>query len=79
MNKFIFQGVTADSHLDEVRDIFQLDAVERILISVAFLNERGFALLADMLKPVANRTIVYAGIRNGITSGQGLLASIECG
>lgn len=77
--KFIFQGVTADSHLDEVRETFQLADIERIIISVAFLNERGFALLADLLKPVAEKTTIFAGIRNGITSGQGLLACIECG
>jgi HKD family nuclease len=78
-SKFILQGVTADSHLDEVRDTFQLAGIERVIISVAFLNERGFALLADLLKPVADKTTVFAGIRNGITSGQGLLACIECG
>lgn len=78
-SRFIFQGVTADNHLDEIRDTFQLANIERVIISVAFLNERGFDLLKDILKPVADKTTVFAGIRNGITSGQGLLACIDCG
>ncbi|MBY8964295.1 MAG: phospholipase D family protein [Donghicola eburneus] len=78
-SKFLLQGVTTDSHLDEVRDALQLADIERVLISVAFLNQRGFALLADLIKPVADKTTVFVGIRNGITSGQGLLACIECG
>ena len=78
-SKFILQGVTADSYLDEVRNTFQLADIERVIISVAFLNERGFSLLADLLKPVADKTTVFAGIRNGITTGQGLLACIDCG
>ncbi|WP_420723689.1 hypothetical protein [Hwanghaeella sp. LZ110] len=78
-NKFILQGLTVDNHLDEVRDTFQLANIERVIISVAFLNERGFALLVDILKPVADKTTIFAGIRNGITTGQGLLACIDCG
>lgn len=78
-SKFILQGVTTDSHLDEVRDVFQLADIERVIISVAFLNERGFVLLSEYMKPIADKATIFAGIRNGITSGQGLLACIECG
>ena len=77
--KFILQGITGDNHLDEIRDVISIENVSRIVISVAFLTQRGFSLLSDILKPVADKTVVLAGIRNGITSGQGLLACVECG
>lgn len=77
--KFILQGITEDNHLDEVRDAISVQDVSRVVISVAFLTERGFGLLRDILEPIAEKTVILAGIRNGITSAQGLLACVECG
>ena len=77
--KFILQGVTADNHLDEVHDIFSLNDISKAIISVAFLNYRGFSLLKDFIEPIAKKTVVIAGIRNGITSFQGVIASVQCG
>ena len=78
-NKFILQGTTSDSHLDEIVEAISIPEISRIIISVAFLTQRGFALLSDIIKPNADKAIVLAGIRNGITSAQGLLSCIECG
>ncbi|MDE0079515.1 MAG: helix-turn-helix domain-containing protein [Caldilineaceae bacterium] len=77
--RFVLQGITQDNHLDEIRDVISIENVSRIIISVAFLNQRGFSLLRDILEPVAGKTVIPAGIRNGITSAQGLLACVECG
>lgn len=77
--KFILQGVTLDSHLHEIRQVIDQSGLQRLIISVAFLSQRGFDLIHDVLKPSADRTTVLAGVRNGITSAQGLLASMECG
>jgi HKD family nuclease len=77
--KFILQGITGDSHLDEIRDAISIENVSRVVISVAFLTQRGFDLLKDILEPVADKTVILTGIRNGITSAQGLLACVECG
>ena len=77
--RFILQGITGDSHLDEIRDAISIENVSRIVISVAFLTQRGFGLLRDVLEPVADTTVILTGIRNGITSAQGLLACVECG
>ena len=76
---FLLQGITGDSHLDEIRDVVALENVSRVIISVAFLTQRGFDLLKDELKPIVDKVEVFAGIRNGITSAQGLLACVECG
>ena len=78
-NKFILQGTTSDSHLDEIVETISIPETSKIIISVAFLTQRGFALLSDIIKPNADKAIVIAGIRNGITSAQGLLSCIECG
>jgi HKD family nuclease len=77
--KFILQGITSDSHLDEVRHVLEQAEIERSIISVAFLSQRGFELLADLIKPIAGKTTILAGIRNGITSAQGLLACVDSG
>ena len=77
--KIILQGVSADNHLDEVRDIFALNDISKAIIGVAFLNYRGFSLLQDFIEPIAKKTIVITGIRNGITSFQGVVACLECG
>ena len=78
-NRFILQGTTSDSHLDEIIETISIPEISRIIISVAFLTQRGFALLSDIIKPNADKAIVLAGIRNGITSAQGLLSCMECG
>lgn len=77
--KFILQAATDDNHADEIRAALSIPEPTRVIISVAFLNHRGFSLLSDVIGPNADKTIVLAGIRNGITSAQGLLASIEAG
>jgi HKD family nuclease len=79
VSKIIFQGVTADNHLDEVRELLAVPNPKRVIISTAFMNSAGFSLLQDVLKPLAGVTTVLAGIRNGITSVQGLKAVLESG
>ena len=77
--KFILQGITTDRHLDEISEVLSIPEVTKIIISVAFLNQRGFAPISDLIKPNADKAVILAGIRNGITSAQGLNACIECG
>lgn len=77
--KFMLQGATEDSHLDQVQGAIALPGLQRLVISVAFLTQRGFDLAGGLVAPVAKRTTVLAGIRNGVTSAQGLLASVNCG
>jgi len=77
--KIILQGVTKDNHLTAVKQILAIPNPERIIISVAFLNESGLSVLHEALTPVAEKTTILAGIRNGITSAQGLLKSLEIG
>lgn len=77
--KILFQGVTPETHLEAVQHVLALPAPEEIIFSTAFMNRGGLAQIRDALLPVAGVTTIIAGIRNGITSAQGLAASIEYG
>lgn len=71
--EFILQGFTSRTHAAAVRKLFEIPQVERAVISVAFVSENGVRLLEESLRAHAAETFVFAGIRNDITSYQGLL------
>ena len=75
----LFQGVTQDNHLAIVRQLIQIPDPERIILSVGFMNEGGVVALEAALSPVAQHTTIITGIRNGITSAQGLRKCLELG
>jgi len=56
-----------------------LDNVERVILSVAFVSDSGVELIAKWLKPLAGKTMVFAGIRNEITSAQALRRLLDIG
>ena len=75
----LLQGVTPDSHLDAIKYILGIVHPEQIILSVAFMTESGLSILQEALAPVAKKTTVVTGIRNEITSAQGLRKSLEIG
>ena len=75
----LFQGVTQDNHLAIVRHLLQIPEPERIIFSVGFMNEGGLVALETALSPIAEHTTIVTGIRNGITSAQGLRKGLEIG
>jgi HKD family nuclease len=77
--KVLLQGVTQDNHIAAVRQVLSIPNPERIVISTAFMNEGGLFVLEQVLAPVAAQTTILAGIRNGITSAQGLRKSLALG
>jgi hypothetical protein len=77
--KFILQGFTLNTHLDAVKRLFDVPDIERVILSVAFINERGVDLIAPQLEAVADKVTVYAGIRNDITSLQSLDRLLKLG
>lgn len=70
--EFIFQGFTARTHGAAIRELFDLGDVRAVSISVAFVNEGGVEHIEEVLKPHASKIRLFAGIRNDITSFQGL-------
>lgn len=77
--KILFQGVTPETHLAAVRHVLALPEPQEIIFSTAFMNRGGLAQIQEALLPVAGVTTIIAGIRNGITSAQGLTTSIGYG
>lgn len=77
--KFLLQGFTSDNHLDALQSLFSLPDIEKVIVSVAFLNKAGVDLLSSALSSVGSKTDVFAGIRNDITSRQGLHSLMQHG
>jgi hypothetical protein len=71
--EFILQGFTARTHGDAVRELFDVDDIQRVIVSVAFVSESGVQEIERELVAHGPRLIVFAGIRNDITSHQGLV------
>ena len=66
----IVQAVSDDNHAEEITDLLTLDPITWVLVSVAYLREDGWAAVEAAIRPVADRAIVFAGIRNDLTSIQ---------
>lgn len=72
--EFILQGFTMRTHGDAIRDLFDIADIQRVILSVAFISESGVRQLEAKLAQHVACTTVFAGIRNDITSHQGLTA-----
>lgn len=69
---FILQGITPKTHAQAVRELFDVPDIKKVILSVAFVSESGVKQIESQLKAQAALVTVYAGIRNDITSYQGL-------
>ncbi len=69
---FILQGVTPQTHAQAVRKLFDVPDIKKVILSVAFVSESGVQQIEAALRAHAARVTVFAGIRNDITSHQGL-------
>jgi len=67
---FILQALTPATHAQSVTDLFTLDPITWFLASVAYVKEDGVKAIEISIRPVADRSIVFAGIRNDLTSIQ---------
>lgn len=70
--EFILQGFTANTHIDALQRLFDVPDIQAVLVSVAFVSEGGVARIEAHLIRHAACATVFAGIRNGATSYQGL-------
>lgn len=69
---FILQGVTPRTHAQAVRELFDVPDIKKVILSVAFVSESGVQQIEAALRQHAARVTVFAGVRNDITSHQGL-------
>lgn len=77
--ELIFQGLTAQSHSSALAEVFAIPGLLSGWLSVAFVTSGGVAMAAPVLSPHAGSITVLAGVRNGITSIQGMKALLGLG
>ena len=77
--RLILQGFRAETHQAALVQLLRTPSIERVVISVAFLSLKGVELVADDLTALGERVSIFAGIRNGITSKQGLCRLLTTG
>lgn len=70
--EFILQGLTPRTHAAAIRELFDVANIQKVVLSVAFIRESGVQQIEEKLKPHGERLSVFAGIRNDLTSHQGL-------
>lgn len=77
--EFIFQGFTAKTHQEAIARAFDLQDIERVIVSVAFVNRSGVELIEPPLKKHKGKVKAFIGIRNDITSTQGARHLLDLG
>ena len=71
--EFILQGFTERSHKDAILELFEVEDIERVFVSVAFVTQNGVYEIEGALTAHGGALTVFAGIRNEITSHQALM------
>ena len=71
--KIILQGLSQnDDHETVVNELLKTSAMDNFLFSLAFVRKDGVNRIRDNLRSVADKSKVFIGIRNGITSAQSI-------
>lgn len=79
MKSFILQAVADENHASAVNKLLASNSSDRFIVSTAFMTEAGLSLISETLAPVAKKTEIFVGIRNGITTAQSLEVALEMG
>lgn len=77
--QFILQAVNDEDHLAPAREVFGINDLQAATISTAFMTASGLSLLQGVLEPIADRTRLFVGIRNGVTTVQSIQKALEIG
>jgi len=77
--KYHMQGLGGQSTRDSLLGLLAIDGPQRIILASAFATERGINQIAARLKKVANLTTLFIGVRNDVTTAQGLLRALALG
>jgi hypothetical protein len=73
--EFILQGLTARTHGSAVKELFDVEDIKSVILSIAFITEDGVRQIESELTSQAKTLTVFAGIRtaNCIGSEHSLL------
>lgn len=76
---FILQGVRKNNdHESALKHLLAMDNLSHAILSVAFARENGVSAISKELSTKAKKITLMVGIRNGVTSAQGLIALLSC-
>lgn len=79
MARFLLQAVNHEDHLTPTREVFGLAGLQSAAISTPFMTAAGLSLMEGVLRPIAASTRIFVGIRNGVTTVQGIQKALEIG
>jgi hypothetical protein len=79
VKKFILQGFAPTAHLSVLEELFALPGLVRVYLCVAFANTGGVALIQGLLHKHAKKVVAYIGIRNSVTTREGLSLLLNTG
>ena len=78
--KIILQGlIQYDDHETVVNEVLRTPDMDGFLFSLAFARENGVDRIKDNLRSVADKSKVFIGIGNGITSAQSIRSLLKIG
>jgi len=77
--RLILQGITENNHLNELKWLLAIPNPTEIIISTAFMRESGLMLIEEQISSLKKKPKVFVGIRNGITTAQGIEKCLEMG
>ncbi len=78
-SSFVFQGIADHQHDTQLIELLSLSDVTDFLAGVAFVKQSGVRRIADALGRVGNKAAFFVGIRNEITSYQGITSLLNTG
>lgn len=76
---FLFQGITEQHHEACLNTLLRLPEISGFLAGVAFVKSSGVGRIANRLSQVAGKASFFVGIRNDITSYQGIATLLQTG
>lgn len=74
------QGISGEwNYRKQLKEMFELENINEVTIATAFLNKNGVELIKEDLRKVARSVTAYVGVRNAVTTFQGIMALIDLG
>lgn len=68
-----------DAHVTAIRELLSEQEMEGFFLCLAYVRQSGVAQLRSEFQKIGDSCSAYVGIRNGVTSSQGLTALLETG
>lgn len=76
----LLQGLRENNdHETAISELLSLTNMDKFLLSLAFVRSSGVNRITEKLKNVSSQVDVFIGIRNGVTSIQGILSFLKIG